>query len=129
MLGQAPAGFCAATKCFCTEYEQRVADFVGTVAGPEAMLWDDLGAALAYAPAYTIMGGTSNVMRNILAERILGLPVRRPRCIELDVSRPGRHVTLADPDRRNTISSRAERTTLVAASTRSSAAPTSAPWW
>ncbi len=73
-LGQAPAGFSAATKCLCTEYEQRVADFVGRVAGARAMLWDELGVGLAYAPAYTIMGGTSNVMRNIVAERILGLP-------------------------------------------------------
>ena len=73
-MGQAPAGFSAATKCVCTEYEQRVADFVARVAGARAMLWDDLGVGLAYAPAYTIMGGTSNVMRNIVAERILGLP-------------------------------------------------------
>ena len=28
VLRQAPAGFSAATKCFCTEHEQRVADFV-----------------------------------------------------------------------------------------------------
>ena len=28
---------------------------------------------LVYAPGYTIMGGTSNIMRNILGERVLGL--------------------------------------------------------
>ena len=74
VLRQAPAGFSAATKCFCTEHEQRVADFVARVFGPQALLWDQLGRGLAYAPGYTIMGGTSNVLRNILAERVLGLP-------------------------------------------------------
>jgi alkylation response protein AidB-like acyl-CoA dehydrogenase len=74
VLQQAPAGFSAATKCFCTEHEQRVADFVARVMGPEATLWGPLGSGLAYAPGYTIMGGTSNVMRNILGERVLGLP-------------------------------------------------------
>jgi alkylation response protein AidB-like acyl-CoA dehydrogenase len=77
-LGQAPAGFSAATKCFCTEHEQRVAEFVAAVLGPAATLWDDVTMGLAYAPAYTIMGGTSDVMRNILGERVLGLP-REPR--------------------------------------------------
>jgi alkylation response protein AidB-like acyl-CoA dehydrogenase len=74
VLQQAPGGFSAATKCFCTEHEQRVAEFVAGVMGPEATAWDDLGKGLAYAPGYTIMGGTSNVMRNILGERVLGLP-------------------------------------------------------
>ena len=78
VLKQAPAGFSAATKCFCTEHEQRVADFVSRVFGPEALLWDDLARGLAYEPAYTIMGGTSDIMRNILGERVLGLP-REPR--------------------------------------------------
>ncbi len=78
VLKQAPAGFSAATKCFCTEHEQRVADFVARVFGAEAMLWNDLSRGVVYAPGYTIMGGTSNVMRNILGERVLGLP-REPR--------------------------------------------------
>ena len=73
-LRQAPAGFSAATKCFCTEHEVRVADFVWRVLGAEATLWSDVTRGLSYAPGYTIMGGTSNVMRNILGERVLGLP-------------------------------------------------------
>ena len=74
VLKQAPTGFSAATKCFCTEHETRVANFVSGVFGPYATLWDDMCQGLAYAPAYTIMGGTSDVMRNILGERVLGLP-------------------------------------------------------
>ena len=73
-LRQAPAGFSAATKCFCTEHEVRVADFVSRVLGAEATLWNEVTQGLSYAPGYTIMGGTSNVMRNILGERVLGLP-------------------------------------------------------
>ena len=74
VLKQAPAGFSAATKCFCTEHEIHVADFISRVLGANATLWDDITRGLTYAPGYTIMGGTSNVMRNILGERVLGLP-------------------------------------------------------
>ncbi|MEM7141587.1 MAG: acyl-CoA dehydrogenase family protein [Actinomycetota bacterium] len=77
-LRQAPAGFSAATKCFCTEHEQKVADFAARTLGMRATADADLAKAINYAPAYTIMGGTSNVMRNILGERLLGLP-REPR--------------------------------------------------
>ena len=73
-LRQAPAGFSAATKSFCTELETKIANFVFSVFGAEAMLWDEVTQGLAYASGYTIMGGTSNVMRNILGERVLGLP-------------------------------------------------------
>jgi alkylation response protein AidB-like acyl-CoA dehydrogenase len=78
VLRQAPAGFSAATKCFCTEHEWNVAQFVSRILGPEALLDTHMSRGLAYAPAYTIMGGTSNIMRNILGERCLGLD-REPR--------------------------------------------------
>jgi alkylation response protein AidB-like acyl-CoA dehydrogenase len=74
VLKQAPAGFSAATKTFGTEYEQRVADFAVHTLGMEATLWNRWSRALCYAPAYTIMGGTSNVLRTILGDRVLGLP-------------------------------------------------------
>ena len=74
VMGQGLAGFSAGTKLQCTLYEQRVADFAARVLGPEAMGWDRWVKEIAYAPAYTIMAGTSDVMRNILSERVLGLP-------------------------------------------------------
>jgi alkylation response protein AidB-like acyl-CoA dehydrogenase len=80
-LRQAPAGFSAATKTFGTEFEQRVASFCARALGPLALLWGEdngLGAraarAVCYAPAYTIMGGTTQILRNVLGERVLGLP-------------------------------------------------------
>jgi alkylation response protein AidB-like acyl-CoA dehydrogenase len=73
-LKQAPPSFSAATKTFCTEHEQRVADFVSRTVGADAMVWGRSARGVCYSPAYTIMGGTSNVLRNIIGERVLGLP-------------------------------------------------------
>ncbi len=82
-LQQAPRGFSAATKTFGTEFEIDVAEFCGRVLGAGATLLDDgpgreLGRRVArnicYAPGYTIMGGTTQILRNILGERVLGLP-------------------------------------------------------
>ena len=79
VMGQAPKQFSAATKTFCTELEQRIAQFCAATVGPQAMLAEPgIGGRVArnvtYAPAYTIMGGTSQILRNILGERVLGLP-------------------------------------------------------
>ena len=79
VLGQAPKQFSAATKAFCTEFEQRVAWFCASTLGAHAMLAEPglparVTRALGYATAYTIMGGTSQILRNIIGERVLGLP-------------------------------------------------------
>jgi alkylation response protein AidB-like acyl-CoA dehydrogenase len=55
-----------------------VAQFCTRVAGPEALLWGRVARGICYAPAYTLMGGTTQILRNIVGERILGLP-REPR--------------------------------------------------
>ncbi len=83
VLGQAPPQFSAATKTRCTEHEQEVAAFCAGVLGAAALAWTPeqlhglaarVARNLVYAPAYTIMGGTTQILRTILAERVLGLP-------------------------------------------------------
>jgi alkylation response protein AidB-like acyl-CoA dehydrogenase len=78
VLGEAPPGWSSVTKTWCTEFEQRVADFIVTAAGMDATLWGRVARNLCYAPGYTIMGGTTQILRNIIGERVLGLP-REPR--------------------------------------------------
>jgi len=46
--------------------------------GADAMLAGDQTDRLLYAPGMKIAGGSSEIQRNIIAERILGLP-REPR--------------------------------------------------
>ena len=72
----------AMAKCFCTEVEQRIAKAVSELLGdyavllpgsPHARLAGRAAREYLYAPAYTIQGGTSNILRNIVAIRGLGL--------------------------------------------------------
>ena len=79
VLGQAPPQMSAITKTFGTEFEQHVAAFCGRALGPHAMLATPgivarVSRNLVYAAAYTLMGGTTQVLRNIIGERMLGLP-------------------------------------------------------
>lgn len=79
ILGQAPKQFSAAAKTYCTELEQRIAQFCAATLGPHAVLAEPglslrVSTNVCYVPAYTIMGGTTQILRNILGERVLGLP-------------------------------------------------------
>ena len=73
-MGQAPTSFSAATKTFCTEHEQRVADSRREQPlAPNALGGDALASGSA-TPARTRSWAALNVLRNIIGERVLGLP-------------------------------------------------------
>ena len=73
-------------KLSATELTKRMARFAVELAGPRALIDGasphalDRGRwlqAILYSPSLTIAGGTSEVNRNIIGERILGLPKER----------------------------------------------------
>jgi alkylation response protein AidB-like acyl-CoA dehydrogenase len=76
--GDFPGSANLAKLLFTATY--RVARDVGTtVAGPDGMLADGLVPEITlFSPGPSIYGGTDQIQRNILAERVLGLP-RDPR--------------------------------------------------
>jgi len=73
----------AISKLFFSETYQEVARYAMELIGPGALYtgsdpsavdggrWPDMWL---YAPAFTISGGSSEIMLNILAERVLGMP-------------------------------------------------------
>ena len=82
--GRVPNRETAAAKIFCTSLEQQVAELAGEILGPAVQLRPEsaraplagrAARALLYAHAYTIQGGTNNILKNIIATRGLGLPV------------------------------------------------------
>ena len=81
--GVIPNAESAAAKAYCTEFEQRLAQAASDLMGGygqllpgshQARLHGRIARAYLYAPAYTIQGGTSTILRNIIATRGLGLP-------------------------------------------------------
>jgi alkylation response protein AidB-like acyl-CoA dehydrogenase len=81
--GKIPNWEAALSKCFGTELEQEIADTVLALVGPHGLLMPGAAGApldgraaraVLFAPMYTIGGGTSNILRNIIAIRGLGLP-------------------------------------------------------
>jgi alkylation response protein AidB-like acyl-CoA dehydrogenase len=60
-------------KLLWSETEQRVADVASDVLGPDALA-GDWAHDRVYSRSFTIAGGTTQVNKNIVAQRMLGLP-------------------------------------------------------
>jgi alkylation response protein AidB-like acyl-CoA dehydrogenase len=79
--GQTPGPEGSITKLFFSEHTKRLSDLVIDLEGPSAQAWLEgerwpTGNNWAFlrGQSKTIGGGTSEIQRNILGERVLGLP-------------------------------------------------------
>ena len=65
-------------KVEASHLHQEIAELAVRVLGPDAMALDDTGSTWGHllldSRMNTIAGGTSQIMRNVLAQRVLGLP-------------------------------------------------------
>lgn len=66
-------GLSSLVKIFCSELARRFSEFAVRASGPTGQLAGREASSLIYSTAYTLMGGTSQVLRNQIAERRLGL--------------------------------------------------------
>ena len=82
--GAGPAASSAA-KLMRTELEFDAELVEAALRGADAMLTGEQTDRLLYAPGMKIAGGSSEIQRNIIAERILGLP-REPRPSSADAA-------------------------------------------
>ena len=64
----------AYAKLMRTELEFDIEELLATMRGPEALLGGPATDRFLYAPGMRIAGGTSEIQRNIIGERLLGLP-------------------------------------------------------
>jgi alkylation response protein AidB-like acyl-CoA dehydrogenase len=91
LAGKAPGAEASVRKAIADAHGQHIMDIARDLAGPHAMLlgtgpvggWGPEGAAVGentwsrgflFSPALTVGGGTAEVQRNIVAEKVLGLP-------------------------------------------------------
>ncbi|MFI6904984.1 acyl-CoA dehydrogenase family protein [Nonomuraea sp. NPDC050394] len=72
--GVFPGARGSAAKLLLAELTMFQADLATSLAGPGAVTDDGLSQAIALAPALALGGGTNEIMRNIVGDRVLGLP-------------------------------------------------------
>ena len=78
LSGAEPGPESSVRKLLGVEHDQRVSELALTLLGQEAAVDDGDAAVWAHSflagRCLTIAGGTSEVQRNVIAERLLGLP-------------------------------------------------------
>ena len=81
--GATPGPESSLFKLQASELEQRLMRFATDAQGPYGQLWQDSEHVVdqgiwqfreLWSRAYTIYAGTSEIQRNIISERVLGLP-------------------------------------------------------
>ena len=82
LRGQMPGPESSIVKLYGSELYQRIADLSLDIQGPAAQVWDDpaygddslWSKTAAATRAVSIFSGTSEIQRNIISERVLGMP-------------------------------------------------------
>lgn len=81
MRGQQPGPEGSVAKLVRTDYSNRAAEFGFALAGAAGAAWpadepkgDTYANTLLFVPSLSVAGGTDEVLKNIVGERVLGLP-------------------------------------------------------
>lgn len=86
--GRIPNREAAISKHFCTRFEQKLANFATELLGtfgqvmpgyPETPLNGDAAESYLWSPSYTIQGGTSEILKTVIATRGLDLTFNRQK--------------------------------------------------
>lgn len=85
LRGQMPGPESSILKLYGSELYQKICDLAMEIMGPSGQIWREPGfekgdgtwpVCAVSSRAYTIFSGTSEIQRNIIAERVLGMPRR-----------------------------------------------------
>lgn len=73
-----PGPSASISKMFWSEHQQRLTEYAMDVLGADGLLEGTWATLLLGSRSHTIWGGTAQIQRNIVGERVLGLPKDAP---------------------------------------------------
>ena len=74
MEGGAPGPEASITKLYWATWHRNLGELAADVLGPRLELDEELQRMFLFARADTIYGGSNQIQRNVIGERVLGLP-------------------------------------------------------